>query len=47
MFKQALDKKRVRLDINWRLCKYAKEKEAELRVMNFKFIVYSSSFIVQ
>jgi len=30
MVKQALDGKGVRLDINRRLCKYAKEKEVEL-----------------
>jgi hypothetical protein len=36
MFKQTLDKKGVRLDIDWRLCKYAKEKEAELRVKSYQ-----------
>jgi DNA polymerase (family 10) len=32
MFKQALDKQGVRLDIDWRLCKYAKEKGVKIAI---------------
>jgi hypothetical protein len=41
MFKQALDNKGVRLDIEQRLCKYVKKKVVELRVKSYELRVMS------